>query len=297
MTHSDATHGHTGPGASTAYFIPQPSHYPILLSAGIFLLALGFILKINKFAPGPWAMLAGAGLIFYVVFGWFGQVIKESLAGSYKGQEDRSFRLGMVWFIASEVAFFAAFFGALFYVRVISVPDLLNQLPNHGVTLYPDYAGQWPLSGRGPGGPSFTPMGAWGIPAVNTAILLSSGATVTWAHWGLLRNNRTHLIAGLAATVALGFIFLGLQIWEYQHAYNDLGLTMGAGVYGATFFMLTGFHGFHVTLGAIMLTVMLLRSIKGHFDARHHFAFEATAWYWHFVDVVWLVLFVFVYWL
>jgi cytochrome c oxidase subunit 3 len=280
-----------------AYYVPQPSHYPIVLSGGLFLLALGFILKINQYGPGKWAMLLGLGLILYVLFGWFGSVIRESLGGAYRGWEDRSFRLGMVWFIASEVAFFAAFFGALFYVRNISVPDLLNMLPNHGVTLYPDYAGQWPASGGGPKGPAFTPMGAWGIPALNTAILLSSGATVTWAHWGLLRNDRRHLVAGLAATVALGFLFLGLQAWEYHHAYTELGLTLGAGVYGATFFMLTGFHGFHVTLGAIMLTVMLLRAIKGHFDPQSHFAFEATAWYWHFVDVVWLGLFVFVYWL
>ena len=290
MSHPAATHDHP-------YYVPQPSHYPVVLAGGLFLLALGFVLKINQYGLGKWSMLLGLCLILYVLFGWFGSVIRESLSGAYKGWEDRSFRLGMVWFIASEVAFFAAFFGALFYVRVISVPDLLNMLPNHGVTLYPDYAGQWPASGAGPKGTPFTPMGAWGIPAVNTAILLSSGATVTWAHWGLLRNNRTHLVAGLAATVALGFIFLGLQAWEYHHAYTELGLTLGAGVYGATFFMLTGFHGFHVTLGAIMLTVMLLRSIKGHFDASNHFAFEATAWYWHFVDVVWLGLFVFVYWL
>lgn len=290
MSHPAATHDH-------GYFVPQPSHYPILLSGGVSLLALGFVLKINQFGLGKWSMLAGFGVILYVLFGWFGSVIRESLNGAYKGWEDRSFRLGMVWFIASEVAFFAAFFGALFYVRVISVPDLLSMVPNHGVTLYPDYSGQWPASGGGPKGPSFTPMGAWGIPAINTAILLSSGATLTWAHWGLLRNNRTQLIAGLAVTVALGFLFLGLQAYEYHHAYTELGLTLGAGVYGATFFMLTGFHGFHVTLGAIMLTVMLLRSIKGHFDDQHHFAFEATAWYWHFVDVVWLALFVFVYWL
>ena len=289
MTHPAATH-------DNRYFIPPPSHYPVVLAGALFLLALGFILKINQFALGGWSMLVGAGLIYYVLFGWFGKVIAESREGAHKGWEDRSFRLGMVWFIASEVAFFAAFFGALFYVRSIAVPDLLNMLPNHGVTLYPDYAGVWPAAGGGPKGPAFTPMGAWGIPALNTAILLSSGATLTWAHWGMIGNKRGQLIAGLTATVALGFLFLALQVYEYHHAYNALGLTLGAGVYGATFFMLTGFHGFHVTLGAIMLLVMLLRSVNGHFDAQHHFAFEATAWYWHFVDVVWLVLFVFVYW-
>jgi cytochrome c oxidase subunit 3 len=140
-------------------------------------------------------------------------------------------------------------------------------------------------------------MGAWGIPAINTALLLSSGATVTWAHWGLLQGRRDRLVLGLAATIALGVVFLALQAYEYRHAYSELGLTLGAGAYGATFFMLTGFHGFHVTLGAIMLTVVFGRCLKGHFSPENHFAFEGVAWYWHFVDVVWLLLFVFVYWL
>jgi cytochrome c oxidase subunit 3 len=239
-------------------------------------------------------MLAGFGVILYVLFGWFGKVIGESQSGAYRDWEDRSFRYGMIWFIATEVMFFAAFFGALFYVRVISVPTLGDMTAAHGTSLWPDFAGTWPTSG--PKGAAFTPMGAWGIPSLNTALLLSSGATVTWAHWGLLRNNRNHLTLGLAATVLLGSLFLGFQAYEYHHAYSELGLTMGAGAYGATFFMLTGFHGFHVTLGTIMLAVILLRSLSGHFSAERHFAFEAVAWYWHFVDAVWLILFVFVYW-
>ena len=289
----------TAPAAGTThYFVPRPSHYPVTLSAGLFLLALGFILKINGFAPGPWFMLAAAGLILYVLFGWFGAIIRESVTRAYGGWEDRSFRYGMLWFIASEVAFFGAFFGALFYVRILSVPDLLSLLDNHGWTLYPDYKDlAWPLAGAGPKAMQFTPMGAWGVPALNTALLLSSGATVTWAHWGLLKGNRRQLNLGLLLTLLLGFSFLGFQAWEYHHAYTELGLTLGAGVYGATFFMLTGFHGFHVTLGAIMLTVIFFRCLRGHFDADHHFAFEGVAWYWHFVDVVWLLLFVFVYWL
>jgi cytochrome c oxidase subunit 3 len=140
-------------------------------------------------------------------------------------------------------------------------------------------------------------MGAWGVPAINTLILLSSGGTVTWAHWGLLANNRSQLIKGLIATVALGFSFVMLQAYEYHEAYTEMGLTLGTGIYGSTFFMLTGFHGLHVSIGAIMLTVVLLRSLRGHFTADHHFFFEAAAWYWHFVDVVWLGLFIFVYWL
>ncbi|MGB4063274.1 MAG: cytochrome c oxidase subunit 3 [Azonexus sp.] len=276
------------------YFVPQPSLYPVILSAGMFLLALGFIQLINNFGPGKWVMFGGTAVILYVLFGWFGKVIGESQSGSYRDWEDRSFRYGMIWFIATEVMFFAAFFGALFYVRVISVPTLGGMEGAHGFSLWPEFAGTWPTSG--PKGAPFTPMGAWGIPALNTALLLSSGATVTWAHWGLLRNQRSHLILGLAATVLLGSVFLGFQAYEYHHAYNELGLTMGAGAYGATFFMLTGFHGFHVTLGTIMLAVILLRSLSGHFSAERHFAFEAVAWYWHFVDVVWLILFVFVYW-
>ncbi|MFZ2268134.1 MAG: cytochrome c oxidase subunit 3 [Azonexus sp.] len=276
------------------YFVPQPSLYPVILSGGMFLLAFGFIQLINNFGAGKWFMFGGTAVILYVLFGWFGKVIGESQVGAYRDWEDRSFRYGMIWFIATEVMFFAAFFGALFYVRVISVPTLGGMEGAHGVSLWPEFTGAWPTSG--PKGAAFTPMGAWGIPALNTALLLSSGATVTWAHWGLLRNQRSHLILGLAATVLLGSTFLGFQAYEYHHAYTELGLTMGAGAYGATFFMLTGFHGFHVTLGTIMLAVILLRSLSGHFSAERHFAFEAVAWYWHFVDVVWLILFVFVYW-
>lgn len=279
------------------YYVPQPSAYPIILSGGMFLLALGFILKMNAFASGGWIMLGGTAIIASVVVRWFGRIIHENQTGAYRDWEDKSFRYGMIWFIASEVAFFAAFFGALFYLRNISVPDLLSMMPRHGTTLYPDYQGTWPLSGTGPKGPSFTPMGAWGVPAINTGLLLSSGVTITWAHWALLQNKRAQLNMGLFLTILLGVLFLGLQAWEYHHAYTELGLTMGAGVYGATFFMLTGFHGFHVTLGAVMLAVIYGRCLKGHFNSERHFAFEGVAWYWHFVDVVWLGLFVCVYWL
>jgi len=193
--------------------------------------------------------------------------------------------------------FFAAFFGALFYTRVLSVPwlgegDTMQQL-------WPEFKATWPTAGPGltQDGFQFTPMGAWGIPAINTLLLLCSGVTVTWAHWGLKKNGRTQLIAGLALTVLLGVVFLALQVYEYYHAYTEMGLTLGAGVYGSTFFMLTGFHGFHVLVGTTMLLVMLLRAIAGHFSADHHFAFEAVSWYWHFVDVVWVILFIMVYWM
>ena len=275
--------------SSGSYYLPNPSPWPFITSAGLFTLALGFALFMNNLGAGPWLMLGGAAVIVYMMFRWFGQVIGESEAGTYNQQVDLSFRWGMSWFIFSEVMFFAAFFGALFYARQITLPLLgSNEL------LWPGFTGAWPSSG--PQGNPFTPMGAWGIPAINTLILLTSGATVTWAHWGLLKNSRSQLVVGLMLTVALGLAFITLQAFEYVHAYKELGLTLKTGIYGATFFMLTGFHGFHVTMGTIMLFVILIRSMAGHFKPDNHFGFEAVAWYWHFVDVVWLGLFIFVYW-
>ena len=277
----------------SSYYLPKPSPYPILLSVSLLLLALGAVLKINSIALGIWSMLAGGALLLYVLHGWFGKVIGENQAGFYHERENRSFRWGMIWFITSEVVFFATLFGVLFYERFISVPWLASLAPHY--TPWPGFTGAWPTSG--PAGKAFTPMEAWGIPAINTLILLSSGVAITWAHWGLRRNSRWQANLGLFLTVALGVLFLGLQAYEYHRAYTQLGLTLGSGVYGATFFILTGFHGLHVTLGVIMLSVILSRSLKGHFTPDHHFAFEAVSWYWHFVDVVWLLLFVFVYWL
>lgn len=284
------------------YYVPEPVSYPVTTSAGLLALASGFIFKINDYPAGKWMMILGAVLIIAMVFKWMGSVIVESETGKYTQWEDKSFRVGMVTFICSEVAFFAAFFGALFYMRVISIPELASFDPLF--TMYKDFTAAWPSSG--PGGNTvkgmyeaaqFHPMGAWGLPAINTGLLLTSGATITWAHWGLLKNNRSQLIIGMFLTVALGIAFLACQAFEYHHAYTEMGLTLGAGAYGATFFMLTGFHGFHVMLGTIMLIVILLRCMKGHFTADRHFGFEGVAWYWHFVDVVWLGLFVFVYWL
>jgi cytochrome c oxidase subunit 3 len=284
------------------YYVPNPSPWPIVTSLGLFLLAFGTVLTINSLGAGKWLMLGGGAIIVYMMVRWFGEVVRESESGLYNAQVDRSFRWGMSWFIFSEVMFFAAFFGALFYVRLFVV-----QWIGDNELLWPGYDAVWPTAGpKGPaviepdtlpGANQFSPMGAWGIPAMNTLILLTSGATLTWAHWGLLKSNRAQLITGLFMTVALGVGFLVLQVYEYAHAYLELGLTLKTGVYGATFFMLTGFHGLHVTMGTIMLMVMLGRSLKGHFRPESHFAFEAVAWYWHFVDVVWLGLFVFVYWL
>jgi cytochrome c oxidase subunit 3 len=278
---------------SARYFVPDPSHWPILGSAALLSMASGAALWMNEAAWGKFVLIAGVCMLFLMMFGWFGSVARESEGGSYNKQVDAGFRWGMSWFIFSEVMFFAAFFGALFYMRVLSVPwlgDLEHKL------LWPDFTAQWPTAGPGIS-EKFTPMAAWGVPAINTLILLTSGVTVTIAHWGLLKNNRAQLIGGLALTIALGLTFLGLQAYEYHEAYADLNLKLSTGAYGATFFMLTGFHGFHVTVGTLMLIVILGRSIAGHFTADHHFGFEGVAWYWHFVDVVWLLLFVLVYWL
>ena len=257
---------------------------------------------------GSHLLLLGFVAVFYMFFVWFRDVIDESLSGVYNKQVDISFRWGMAWFIFSEVMFFAAFFGALFYARIYSVPWLGGEGAGAATNefLWPAFENVWPLLLT----PDMTVDGlaskfteikdvipAFDIPAINTVILLSSGVTVTFAHWALKKNQRSGLCWWLFATVFLGFLFVILQAGEYVHAYQDLGLTLNSGIYGSTFFLLTGFHGFHVTMGATMLTVILLRSISGHFTKENHFAFEAVAWYWHFVDVVWLGLFIFVYWL
>lgn len=279
--------------ARAGYYVPHASQYSLLLSLGIFFLAAGFVFRLNEVPQGSWGMLVGAACIVFVAHGWFGQVIRESIHGIYSGWEDRSYRIGMLWFIFSEVMFFGCFFGALFYLRNIAVPELGGY--DAMVTPYTGFTGAWPSSG--PLGEKFTPMAAWGIPAVNTLLLLMSGATLTWGHVGFVKGKPTHLKIGLALTVILGVSFLFCQASEYRHAYEELGLTLGAGVYGATFFILTGFHGLHVTLGCIMLMVILRRSLRGDFTKESHFGLEAVAWYWHFVDIVWLLLFVFVYWL
>ena len=275
------------------YFVPQPSHWPVVGAVALLLMGMGAAFWFNHVAAGPWMVAAGFVVLLVMLFGWFGTVIGESEGRLYNQKVDLSFRWSMSWFIFSEVMFFAAFFGALFYIRNLSVPDLGT--PDSKL-LWPEYTAAWPTVG-----PyireQFTPMAAMGIPLLNTIILVSSGFTLTIAHHALKAGHRGTLKLWLAITIALGFTFLGFQAYEYFHAYSALNLKLSTGVYGSTFFMLTGFHGAHVTIGAIMLSVMLARVLRGHFTPDHHFAFEAAAWYWHFVDVVWLLLFVLVYWL
>jgi cytochrome c oxidase subunit 3 len=231
------------------------------------------------------------------LFMWFGDVIRESVSGHYNRQVDVSFRMGMVWFIFSEVMFFAAFFGALFYARTLALPWLGGE--GDGVMtnslLWEGFSAAWPSAGPGQVGGQFQTIPAWGLPLLNTLILLTSGVTITIAHHALKAGNRSQLLIWLGATVLLGCVFLFFQAEEYIHAYKELNLTLGSGIYGSTFFMLTGFHGLHVTLGTIMLAIIWFRCAKGHFTKDNHFGFEAVAWYWHFVDVVWLGLFLFVY--
>jgi cytochrome c oxidase subunit 3 len=286
---------------SGTYYVPHGSKWPIIATVGVCMAMVGGSSLLNGNDTGKYILALGLALVVFMIVGWFSTVISESENGMYDAQVDSSFRWGMIWFIFSEVMFFAAFFGALFYVRTYSLPWLGGEGAGLATNtfLWPEFENIWPLTANGPGeiGGEFQTMGAWGLPALNTAILLTSGVTLTWAHHAMKEMKRNQLIIGLALTVSLGIIFMYFQALEYGHAFNDLNLNMGSGIYGSTFFMLTGFHGFHVTIGTIMLMVILGRTIYGHFNPKNHFAFEAVAWYWHFVDVVWLGLFIFVYWI
>ena len=280
-----------------AYYVPHGSHWPIVGSFGLLGTLGGAALLLDEVDIGKPIMAIGVALLLVMIFGWFRTVIHESVAGLYNKQVDVSFRMGMLWFIFSEIMFFGAFFGALFYARTYAVPWLGGE--GHGALtnyfLWPHFSAAWPSNGPGAVGGAFSTMSPWGFPLINTLLLLSSGVTITIAHHALRSGHRKALLGFLAATIALGALFLFFQAHEYAEAYQHLNLTLGSGIYGSTFFMLTGFHGLHVTLGAIMLTVIWLRCAKGHFSKDNHFGFEAVAWYWHFVDVVWLGLFLFVY--
>ncbi|WOT05424.1 cytochrome c oxidase subunit 3 [Shewanella youngdeokensis] len=282
------------------YYVPAQSAWPIIGAIGLFLIAFGagsYVSELSKGGgSGGYILLAGIAVIIFMIFGWFRTVIAESMAGLYSEQMDRSFRQGMSWFIFSEVMFFAAFFGALFYARMIAIPWLggaSNNAMTHEV-LWPTFEAIWPLVTT-PDGTKTEAMGWTGLPLYNTLILLTSSVTLHFAHVGLEKDKRKALTVWLGLTILLGIGFLFLQVEEYVHAYQEMGLTLESGIYGNTFYLLTGFHGMHVTLGTVFLIVLFFRVIKGHFTPRKHFAFQAGSWYWHFVDVVWLGLFIFVY--
>jgi cytochrome c oxidase subunit 3 len=281
------------------YYIPHGSHWPIVGSAGLLCLMVGVSSWLNGGDAGFYIMLLGMAILVFMITGWFATVIDENQRGIYNAQVDRSFRQGMMWFIFSEVMFFAAFFGALFYARNMAVPWLGGDSNNFftNLLLWEGYESTWPTDGPGGVGGEYQAMGPMGLPLINTALLLTSSITVTIAHHALIAGQRNILKIFLALTFILGFVFVYLQAVEYIHAYHDLNLKLTTGIYGSTFFMLTGFHGMHVTIGGIMLLIIWLRVMRGHFTAENHFGFEAVAWYWHFVDVVWVGLYVFVYWM
>jgi len=280
--------------AAPHYYVPGPSRWPLFAGVSMLVTMAGASGWVNSV---PWAnvvCLAGIAAMLTVLYFWFGEAIRESESGLYGKRIDYAYRWSMSWFIFSEVMFFGAFFGALFYARVVSMPWLGDL--DHKI-LWPDFAAHW--GNTGPAGvvDGFRTMGPFPIPTINTALLLTSGVTLTIAHHALRAGHRHKTAVWLAATILLGAVFMGFQVYEYMHAYQDLNLKLTSGIYGSTFFMLTGFHGFHVTMGAIMLSVILYRVMKGHFTPEQHFGFEGAAWYWHFVDVVWLGLYVVVYWL
>lgn len=282
------------------YYVPSQSIWPIVGAIGLFFIAVGaglFVQQMKSGASGGgYLLLLGIAVIVFMLVGWFSAVIKESTTGLYSAQMDRSFRQGMSWFIFSEVMFFAAFFGALFYARAIAVPWLggaSNNAMTHEI-LWPSFEAVWPLIST-PDGTKTEAMPWTGLPLINTLILLTSSVTLHFAHISLEKAKRSAVVLWLGITILLGIGFVGLQVEEYRHAYQEMGLTLTSGIYGNTFFLLTGFHGMHVTLGTVFLVVLFIRVLKGHFMADKHFAFQAGSWYWHFVDVVWLCLFIFVY--
>lgn len=281
------------------YFVPAPSAWPFVLTLALIAVFTGISGLLEGGHLGPIPVYAGAALMFYIIFLWIRAVCLESETGQYNAQVDRTYRMGMAWFIFSEVMLFAAFFGALFYTRTLVLPwlggDGTGPKASTHFNLWPNYEGAWPTNGPGAVGGHFETISAWGVPFLNTCLLLTSGITITMSHHALKEGKRLSSILWMWATVALGATFLYFQAHEYMEAYQELNLTLHSGIYGSTFFMLTGFHGFHVTLGTLMLMIIAVRLMLGHFKPDSHFGFEGVAWYWHFVDVVWVGLFIFVY--
>jgi cytochrome c oxidase subunit 3 len=287
-------------GAAPYYFVPGPSRHPAMAALGLFFVILGAGQWVNGVEWGKYALAAGMVGWLFVLYQWFSESIAESQGGQYGHKIDISYRWSMTWFIFSEVMFFGAFFTALWWARAHSVPAL-GSLDN--ALLWPEFKAVWPSLAVGatasPAGivEPFTTMGPFWLPTINTALLLTSGVTLTIAHHALVAGNRAKTIGFMWVTVLLGFSFLCVQGYEYYHAYTAYNLKLSSGVFGSTFYMLTGFHGFHVFVGMLMLFFITLRLQKGHFTAERHFGFEGAAWYWHFVDVVWLGLYILVYWL
>jgi cytochrome c oxidase subunit 3 len=287
-------------GATPYYYVPQPSRHPATAAVGLLIIIFSASQWINGADWAKWSLLVGFLWLFAVLYQWFRDAIGESESGQYGRKIDVSFRWSMSWFIFSEVMFFGAFFTALWWMRSHSVPAL-GGVDN--ALLWPDFKAVWPSVAAGAtASPAnivepFQTMTPFWLPTINTALLLSSGVTVTIAHHAIRANHRGQTILFMWLTVLLGITFVCVQGYEYFHAYHELNLKLTSGAYGSTFFMLTGFHGFHVLVGMLMLLFITLRIMKGHFTPERHFGFEGAAWYWHFVDVVWLGLYTLVYWL
>ncbi|MBM3517188.1 MAG: cytochrome c oxidase subunit 3 [Alphaproteobacteria bacterium] len=255
-------------GSDHPYHMVEPSPWPALGAVAAGASAIGAILFMHDVTV--WVMLIGFALVLYTMFVWWRDVVREAHTNFHTAAVQVGLRYGMALFIASEVMFFVAWFWAYFNSSLFPAEAIGGTWPPEGVL-------------------TFDP---WGLPFLNTLILLASGTTVTWAHHALREGNRNGLIAGLWLTVILGLCFTGIQAYEYAHA----AFGFREGIYGSTFFMATGFHGFHVIVGTAFLIVNLIRAYRGHFTAGQHFGFEAAAWYWHFVDVVWIFLFCSIYW-
>ena len=294
------------------YYVPEQSKFPIYAAIALFLLVMGAAGTINDLGKpesiSVYILYSGFAVFAATLYFWFRTVIREHIAGLDSAQLQKSFVFGMGWFIFSEVMFFAAFFGALFYVRNFAIPWLGGD-GEKGIAnmLWEGFEASWPVMSTPDAGSAYAladknmSWPGWGnalkwLPLWNTVVLLSSSVTVHFAHLALKNDNKKSFNIWLGVTVTLALIFVGLQAAEYYEAYAHYGLTLNSGIYGSTFFMLTGFHGFHVMMGGFMLAVMLSRSVfYNHFDPHSHFGFEAASWYWHFVDVVWVMLFLFVY--
>ena len=274
-----------------SYYLPEPTHWPIFGSVALLAMAIGAAGWVNHAAEGPYFLFGGVVLLAVMLVGWFGAVIREGNSRLHNPQADTSFRLGMAWFIFTEAMVFTALFAALFYLRLYSVPDLAS---GETASLWPGFKSVWPTAGPEFSG-TFTRVRAWGVPAFNTAVLLCSGAAVSLASSSIARGKLTRFKLQLALVIVLGVTFLCLQASEYHRAFSQLNLTLSTGVYGATFFLLTGLHGVHVAIGALFLTIVLVRTLRGKITAEHHFAFTAGSWYWHFVGVAWVILFILVY--
>ena len=301
-------------GKQHDYHLLDPSPWPLLASLATFVLAVGGIVWMRSMGDGeglfglhgPWVFAVGFAALIAVAYLWWRDVIIEAHRGDHTPVVQLHLRYGIILFIASEVMFFVAWFWAYFDFSLF--PSGLEQIENMQqaiglVQRNEVFGGQWPpvpvemteavipatgMPAEGFFKGTFDP---WTLPFINTLILLTSGVTVTWAHHALLKNDRRGLVLGLFLTVLLGVIFTAMQAYEYTHA----AFSFAGHAYGAAFFMATGFHGVHVIIGTIFLLVCLLRAMKGHFTSKQHFGFEAAAWYWHFVDVVWLFLFVAIY--